>query len=170
MKTQKPIVYRQGDVAIRRVDSLPTGLKKVPRQSKRVVLASGNATGHAHFFDEAIAEKLTAKDGAEFFRVGGTMIKGRLPIQKRWRSQVLAQHPKLGPIEFRVDDVKIDGDTAIVVGEFGLLRHNFLTGAPTATPDHNTQALPAGIYRGANAGGMVGQSEYNREEVRRVID
>jgi hypothetical protein len=40
---------RQGDVLIRSVDVLPKGLKAVPRDGRgRLVLAEGEATGHAH--------------------------------------------------------------------------------------------------------------------------
>lgn len=45
MKTQ---TYRQGDVLLRRVDSIPEGLKNVPLEGGRVILAHGEATGHAH--------------------------------------------------------------------------------------------------------------------------
>jgi hypothetical protein len=41
-------MYRQGDVLIRPVDRVPKGLKKVPLESGRVILAHGEATGHAH--------------------------------------------------------------------------------------------------------------------------
>lgn len=48
------LVGRQGDVAIFRVNSLPTGaLKERLRERGRVVLAHGEVTGHAH----AIADK-----------------------------------------------------------------------------------------------------------------
>jgi hypothetical protein len=45
MKSQ---VYRQGDVLIERVGSIPEGLKGVPREAGRVILAHGEVTGHAH--------------------------------------------------------------------------------------------------------------------------
>lgn len=51
MKNQ--IHYRQGDVLIERVGSLPSSLKKVARENRKVVLAHGEVTGHAH----AIADK-----------------------------------------------------------------------------------------------------------------
>jgi hypothetical protein len=43
-----PKTYRQGDVLLIRVDSLPTGLREIPRDRGRVVLAYGETTGHAH--------------------------------------------------------------------------------------------------------------------------
>ena len=46
MKTRK--LYRQGDVLVREVTEIPTGLKKVPLDKGRVILAYGEVTGHAH--------------------------------------------------------------------------------------------------------------------------
>lgn len=46
-------MYRQGDILIIPVASLPKQLKSVPREAGRIVLAHGEVTGHAH----AIADK-----------------------------------------------------------------------------------------------------------------
>ena len=40
--------YRQGDVLLVKVDSLPAQKKKIERESGRIVLAHGEVTGHAH--------------------------------------------------------------------------------------------------------------------------
>ena len=55
-KTKLPM-YRQGDVLIRRVDTIPAAAKDVTPEG-RVVLAHGEVTGHAH----AIAEKFGARE------------------------------------------------------------------------------------------------------------
>jgi len=52
-------VLRQGDVLLVPVDEIPDGLKEVPRESGRLVLAHGEATGHAHVI-EGEAELLAA--------------------------------------------------------------------------------------------------------------
>lgn len=52
--------YRQGDVLVRHVEELPDGARKIKRDEGKVVLAYGEATGHAH----AIAER-----GAELYEV-----------------------------------------------------------------------------------------------------
>ena len=44
----KRSMFRQGDVLIRPVAKLPKGLKPVPLDAGRVVLAYGEVTGHAH--------------------------------------------------------------------------------------------------------------------------
>lgn len=49
-------IARQGDVLIRRVAKIPKGLKKVPLENGRVVLAHGEATGHAHAVVDRVAE------------------------------------------------------------------------------------------------------------------
>jgi hypothetical protein len=40
--------FRQGDVLIAKTDRIPDGLTEVPRDNGRVILAYGEATGHAH--------------------------------------------------------------------------------------------------------------------------
>lgn len=40
--------HRQGDVLLSEVQALPTGVKAVPLAARGVVLAEGEATGHAH--------------------------------------------------------------------------------------------------------------------------
>lgn len=43
-----PIHYRQGDVLIERIDSMPVKLMPVDREHGKIVLAHGEVTGHAH--------------------------------------------------------------------------------------------------------------------------
>lgn len=40
--------YRQGDVLIERIDSVPDDAQPVPLEDGRIVLAHGEVTGHAH--------------------------------------------------------------------------------------------------------------------------
>jgi hypothetical protein len=42
---------RQGDVLIVAANTIPNGLKPVPRENGRVILAHGEVTGHAHAID-----------------------------------------------------------------------------------------------------------------------
>lgn len=53
------IMRRQGDVLLVEVDELPSQLAPVPREDGRLVLAHGEATGHAHVL-EGQAELLAA--------------------------------------------------------------------------------------------------------------
>lgn len=41
-------LYRQGDVLIAETTEIPDGLKLVPKDDGRVILAYGEVTGHAH--------------------------------------------------------------------------------------------------------------------------
>lgn len=41
-------IYRQGDVLVAEVRSIPADLTSVPRENGRLVLAHGEVTGHAH--------------------------------------------------------------------------------------------------------------------------
>lgn len=40
--------YRQGDVFVTAIDSIPSDVKEVQRDAGRIVLAYGEVTGHAH--------------------------------------------------------------------------------------------------------------------------
>lgn len=61
---------RQGDVYIIPVASIPEGAAPVARENGRVILAHGEATGHAHAIlsENAI---LSAADNARFLRIVG---------------------------------------------------------------------------------------------------
>lgn len=65
-------MYRQGDVLLVPVDKVPKGLKQVPREQGRIVLAHGEATGHAHVLEggevEFLATDLEEMEG-RFARV-----------------------------------------------------------------------------------------------------
>lgn len=55
-KNIAPFTARQGDVLIERINALPVAdIKPVDRENGRIILAHGEATGHAH----AIAERGT---------------------------------------------------------------------------------------------------------------
>lgn len=162
MKNTKRLAqYRQGDVIIERVSALPKGLQVVPRDGGRVILAYGEVTGHAHAFLEKGTQKLTDKVGQEFFKIEGREMDFELTAEREWKNQVMVRHPEFGLIEFAKSDVTVLGKRVVVKGEFALLKHD----------EHNTQAIPAGFYRGGNAAdGKVYQREYSPEEIRRVAD
>lgn len=42
------MLYRQGDVLVQKVNTIPDGLTPVPLDNGRVILAYGEVTGHAH--------------------------------------------------------------------------------------------------------------------------
>jgi hypothetical protein len=59
----KPFEFRQGDVLLVLVNSLPAGLDDITPLSGRVVLQHGESTGHAHaFYDRGV--KVFAPKGA----------------------------------------------------------------------------------------------------------
>jgi hypothetical protein len=65
-------MFRQGDVLIIPVNAMPENMKKVARENGRLILAHGEATGHAH----AIKDKRAAlfrdpKLAAIFMHVSG---------------------------------------------------------------------------------------------------
>jgi hypothetical protein len=149
--------YRQGDVQLRYVDSLPSKLKAVVRQSGRLVLATGSG-GHAHYIADPDTEMGADADGTRFLTVKGETMKGRWPIIKHTKLHVLVRHPKFGEIAFAESDIKVSGKSAVVDGHFALLIHD------SKPVEHYPQALPRGQAE------LMEQSEYNQEEIRRVTD
>jgi hypothetical protein len=55
--------YRQGDVLVVAVDSIPVNAVTVSRTSGEMVLAYGEATGHRHAIIDRHAEFLSAPGG-----------------------------------------------------------------------------------------------------------
>lgn len=69
-KTPRPTMYRQGDVLLVAIGRLPSGLEPITREEGRIVLAHGEATGHAHAIDHEAAEFFTAREsGRRFLRL-----------------------------------------------------------------------------------------------------
>ena len=161
MKSNKLKMYRQGDVAIERVSSLPSGLKPIPLESGKVILAYGEVTGHHHAFAAEDCEKYIDDNGGEFFKVNGRDFNNiKLPILRRWNSQVMVDHPEYGIIEFAVVDVLVEGNSVTIPGRVGLLVHD----------EHTAHGIAAGVYKGAGATGTVRQREYSPEAIRNVAD
>lgn len=59
--------YRQGDVMVRKVDSMPAEATEVKNES-RIVLAHGEVTGHAHAIGIEEAQEFTFADAAGIVR------------------------------------------------------------------------------------------------------
>lgn len=59
--------YRQGDVLLIPIDSPPTDAEQVSRIDGALVLAEGEATGHAHTISDETAELVTAEEAAELY-------------------------------------------------------------------------------------------------------
>ncbi len=64
-------MYRQGDVLLIPAKSIPPGAKKVSREQGRIVLALGEATGHAHAV-ETLGAELFAGPDARYLNVPST--------------------------------------------------------------------------------------------------
>lgn len=60
----QPGMYRQGDVLIRRIDSLPAAAALEKNDNGRVVLAYGEVTGHAHAIAENEASSFSMASAA----------------------------------------------------------------------------------------------------------
>jgi hypothetical protein len=58
-------IFRQGDVLIERIDSIPKKAKEIKRKG-RLVLAEGEATGHAHVIKDRLARLFGDDDGNRY--------------------------------------------------------------------------------------------------------
>ncbi len=66
-----PTQYRQGDILLVRLRACPPALtagRRVPRVNGRLVLALGEATGHAHAIESPLAELVEHSDGRLYLR------------------------------------------------------------------------------------------------------
>lgn len=62
-------IYRQGDVLIRRVQSIPGQTEPIARDNGRIVLAYGEVTGHAHAIVDEAAELVITDTNERFLRI-----------------------------------------------------------------------------------------------------
>lgn len=89
-----PKMYRQGDVLIVAVESVPSDLTEVPRTQRGVVLAEGEVTGHAHRIPSRHASLYRSETDARYLRV-----MGPAPVQLRHEEHSPVQLP---PGNYRV--------------------------------------------------------------------
>lgn len=64
MESRKSVILRQGDVLLTPVAKLPAGIKEVPLDNGRIVLAYGEVTGHAHAIADHSAHVQQATPGS----------------------------------------------------------------------------------------------------------
>lgn len=64
--------YRQGDVLLVEVPSLPSSWEPIPRAAGRIILARGEATGHAHAIDDDAVDLIrSTEDWTRYLLVRG---------------------------------------------------------------------------------------------------
>ena len=65
-------MIRQGDVLIKRIDSIPASAREVARENGNIVLAHGEITGHAHVIRDPLARMFGTpadEDGPKFIDI-----------------------------------------------------------------------------------------------------
>ncbi len=60
-------IYRQGDVLLLSIATVPGRIKAVPRDAGRIVLAWGEVTGHAHAIRDREADLFSAPETQDRF-------------------------------------------------------------------------------------------------------
>lgn len=71
-KKNHPKIYRQGDVLIAAIDSIPADVTPIKRSTRGVVLAEGEITGHAHRIPSRSASLYRSESDARYMRVTGS--------------------------------------------------------------------------------------------------
>ena len=61
--------YRQGDVFLERLESLPAVLQPAKRDNGRIVLAYGETTGHAHIIEADVVTSFVDAEGTLYLDV-----------------------------------------------------------------------------------------------------
>jgi hypothetical protein len=69
MKPTKFKTYRQGDVLIEQIASLPKTVKQQKPENGRIILARGEATGHHHSVHIDAADLWKTEGGEQFLQV-----------------------------------------------------------------------------------------------------
>ena len=108
--------FRQGDVQIQQVTSLPPGCTEIPPEGHRIVLAHGEVTGHAHaIYDHRPAAQIDERPGA------AAEIADAAIARAQTKARLL---------------VAPNGERYLEVTEAVTLRHE----------EHTQHTLPPGIY------------------------
>jgi hypothetical protein len=144
--------FRQGDVLITSIKSIPKAAKVRSHDGGRVVLAYGEVTGHSHSIAEAECELLEETADDRFLRVLGREIPAI-------RCRNAAGEPCWIPMGEDVSAYKdlIAEGPEVVRGV--VLRHE----------EHNPFVIPAGDHR-IGGPGVRTQREYSPEAIRPVVD
>jgi len=88
---------RQGDVFLEKIDDLPTGLEEVKPDVGRVILAYGEATGHAHTIPSTHARHFRAKGST------AETLTSYLSVTKATK----LSHEEHGPIPLKIGNYEI---------------------------------------------------------------
>lgn len=68
-------MLQQGDVLLKKIESLPVDGRPVARKERGFILADGEVTGHAHVItDEVVDVKLVEKNGVLYLGCDGDVI------------------------------------------------------------------------------------------------
>jgi hypothetical protein len=159
MKTKQPI--RQGDVALIPVTAIPAGATEIKTESKRIVLAYGEVTGHAHAIYEDIDQvKVWAVGKVKYLEVMATamVIAGDRQFEKT-------------PGEYEYKETgKFDDDGEEII-ETVVLKEPVYFSAGTKLPgvmlrheEHTHAKIEPGIYK------LPVQVEYTPQELRITRD
>jgi hypothetical protein len=147
-------LYRQGDILLKQVKDLPDGLKEVPRDRGRIILAEGEVTNHFHAIEDVealfLAENLEEIEG-RFLKVEAET-EHEVPVfEDRPTGKVVSQAEwDKAALEGHGDELEV-GEPITERVQVGTAT---IKGAALVHPEHDTIVLEPGNYE------VVRQREY----------
>jgi hypothetical protein len=139
--------YRQGDVPIVPVASIPATAVEVPRTGAKTILAYGEVTGHTHRFESSAATMLRDSDGAEYLRVDDVaLVLHPVSVEDEARRDVQmvgGQIVRFSPADFASAEIAMLSSVALK-----------LKGAMLVHEEHHGIVIAPGTYS------LPGQYEY----------
>lgn len=153
--------YRQGDVLIQPVDSVPSDAIAVARDNGRSILAYGEVTGHAHALHGPGARVLARPNGERFLLVDKEAVSHLSPR----KAEVALDDDRFTRImdasgltfKFANDDDRL----ALVLEKLG--KTLTLPGEIVQHEEHDAVVLPPRSYK------LPGQREYVAPEITRAV-
>lgn len=94
-RERNPNQRQQGDVLITKIESIPTGLKKLQPKGRGYVIAEGEVTGHAHTIAPDAVEEMFVDDAGV--------------IYAQLKKQVDLVHEEHGPISLEAGLYRFNG-------------------------------------------------------------
>lgn len=154
----KTTLFRQGDVLLRRVSSIPKSAKAAEKKDQpgnsRIVLAYGEVTGHAHAIADTEACNLLETEDARILHVTGRKMRA-IHCRNTKNGGECWIPADMKPDQY-VDLESIGEETVMGV----VLRHE----------EHNPFVITAGVYIAGGSGKTNTQREYSPEAIRNVQD
>jgi hypothetical protein len=180
--TNKLLQLRQGDVLLQQVAALPANCTEIAPDGNRIVLAYGEATGHAHAIYDHVAQALITPGAADEIAdaaIARAQSKSRIYAAANGNRFLAVPNAPYRCQDLKMTELTLLEETSWArlydcsIGKVWFVKHLFdVSGEFMKGPDfealsheeHSFHATPLGIYQ------LPTQVEYTPAELRRVAD